>query len=713
MFNFLKKQKFGTGALEDQLDLRDYKFDEIAAAAPAVDWDKGYDVEKEANIKIPIKNQNGSSSCVGQGWSYYIAILNAIEIGSYNEVSAKAIYSQIALPQGGAYIKSGGKLTVDWGSVMENIVPSYDNGKSPTENFVKDLSWRSEEINKTAKILQAKEYRVISNKDNMDNFAVAIRDNYGVVGGLRGENNATWSTNEPKPPKVSSWAHCFVVGSQVLTKNGYKDIQNIQVNDYVLTHKNRFKKVTATGKRQYQGDVYEIDVQGGIEKVVVTSEHPFYCVNVKKNGIKFLQDNNKLKYNFKPIQDIAKEISPRSPSMEKVRIKSGCVYQNSLVESAISDVEYNQNININKAFLLGAYLGDGNLIKRNDRDKNAYYGIRFSLGINDRKILLKQKIITLMKQEFNVEPKINKVKGQNNELVIFYKKEITDFFAKYCGTPNNKKINSSIYFLSKDILFSFLDGWYQTDGCYESRQNKKIVSTSERNLAYSLTCILNKLQIGFSTQSRSGGTKKIQGREVQYKKSWHFSFRDWNYNNDYVANWFDNGYKLVRPKTISKHIFNGDVYNLEVEDDNSYTVNNLIVHNCLYYGKYGIDKLGKYIATPNSWGTRGTDTLHPDGWQKLREDYVNGLFQFNPWTLVDKPNQAMSNEADLVAQRNEKKVIIEAEGAGRKGIIINGKLRQMVKDRESAACLYTLTNNGMGIFVSTNIFDKMQKAQNF
>ncbi|MBU0647490.1 hypothetical protein KJ809_03685, partial [Patescibacteria group bacterium] len=132
-----------------------------------------------------------------------------------------------------------------------------------------------------------------------------------------------------------------------------------------------------------------------------------------------------------------------------------------------------------------------------------------------------------------------------------------------------------------------------------------------------------------------------------------------------------------------------------------------------YYGKYGIDKLGKYIATPNSWGTRGTDTLHPDGWQKLREDYVNGLFQFNPWTLVDKPNEAMSNEADLVAQRNEKKVIIEAEGAGRKGIIINGKLRQMVKDRESAACLYTLTNNGMGIFVSTNIFDKMQKAQNF
>ena len=45
--------------------------------------------------------------------------------------------------------------------------------------------------------------------------------------------------------------------------------------------------------------------------------------------------------------------------------------------------------------------------------------------------------------------------------------------------------------------------------------------------------------------------------------------------------------------------------------------------HCIYYGGYGIDEKGKYISTPNSWGTgRGKDPLHPNGWQKLRKNTV-------------------------------------------------------------------------------------------
>lgn len=64
-------------------------------------------------------------------------------------------------------------------------------------------------------------------------------------------------------------------------------------------------------------------------------------------------------------------------------------------------------------------------------------------------------------------------------------------------------------------------------------------------------------------------------------------------------------------------------------------------YHCLYFGKFGIDEKGKYIATPNSWGTRNdADGLHPDDWQKLREDYFKDANKFiiNPWTLLDKPN---------------------------------------------------------------------------
>lgn len=348
MLKFLKRtkpiiKKFGTGCYADQLDLRDRKYDEVVAAeTPMTDkeWQDGFNIEKELDFELPIKNQNGSSSCTGQAWSYYAGILNLVETKTYKEVSAKAIYSQTYLTQGGAYLRDGARLIVNWGALLENVVMSYENNKPPSENFMRDLLWKNEITDKMAKTLQAKEYRVITACDNMDIFARAIKNNYGVVGGLYVGNSDSWGTNEPKPT------------------------------------------------------------------------------------------------------------------------------------------------------------------------------------------------------------------------------------------------------------------------------------------------------------ARDGG-------------------------------------------------------------------------HALYYGKFGIDELGKYIATPNSWGRRSTDILHQDGWQKLRQDYFNNIFQFNPWTILDKPNievNVVDAEIQKILNSNEKKIIIEGQGVGRKGIIIDGKLKEIIRDRESAACLYGMANNNIGSTISTDIYNKLPKG---
>jgi len=214
MFN-----KKGTGCIPDIQDERDYSFDEIALGASPVDWEKGYDIEKELGITIPIKHQNGSSSCVGQGVSYYVGVLNTVETGEYDEASAKSLYSQIFLPNGGAYIRTGIKLIVDWGCHFEKNLTSYENGKPPSEKFMRDLSWKNPISDKLAKTLQAKEYRSINAKDNMDLFAMAIRDNYGVVGGLYGSNKGNWNTNEPKPA-TQNWGHCIYYGKFGIDEKG-------------------------------------------------------------------------------------------------------------------------------------------------------------------------------------------------------------------------------------------------------------------------------------------------------------------------------------------------------------------------------------------------------------------------------------------------------------------------------------------------------------
>lgn len=204
-------KQYKNSAFEDPQDDRDKIYDEIALGASPVDWEKGYDVEKELGITIPFKNQGATLSCVGQGVSTYVGVLNALETGKYDEASAKSVYSQIFLPTGGAYIRSGIKLIVDWGCHFEKYLSSYINGKVPTEKFMRELDWKNPISDRLAKTLQAKEYRKIDAKDNMDLYAMAIRDNHGVVGGLYGGGDGKWNTNEPTPGKLE-WGHCIFFG---------------------------------------------------------------------------------------------------------------------------------------------------------------------------------------------------------------------------------------------------------------------------------------------------------------------------------------------------------------------------------------------------------------------------------------------------------------------------------------------------------------------
>lgn len=78
--------------------------------------------------------------------------------------------------------------------------------------------------------------------------------------------------------------NCLLTGeSRVITKEGYKKIKHVNIGDYVLTHKMRFKKVTNTLNwydTPYQKDFYNIKIkrqdQGGIS---VTPDHQVLTVD--------------------------------------------------------------------------------------------------------------------------------------------------------------------------------------------------------------------------------------------------------------------------------------------------------------------------------------------------------------------------------------------------------------------------------------------------
>lgn len=218
---------FRSGAMPDPHDPRDRKLEDIALGAPRMtqeDWERGYDIEKVLNVTIPIQDQKSSLSCVGQGWVYDSASFVCSKTGRYDMKSARAIYSKIYLPEGGAFLRDGGMQLVNYGPVPEPMAPSKRPNGSVDEAWMRDESWDTPEVAEFAKALKFAECRSVLSF-SIDDFAMAIRDNLGMVFGVVGTNNGTWGSNEPKPPlpttpQGSLWGHCLFGGKYGIDELG-------------------------------------------------------------------------------------------------------------------------------------------------------------------------------------------------------------------------------------------------------------------------------------------------------------------------------------------------------------------------------------------------------------------------------------------------------------------------------------------------------------
>lgn len=100
---------------------------------------------------------------------------------------------------------------------------------------------------------------------------------------------------------------CFRKGTLITTNKGYKNIEDIQKGDMVLTHKNRFKKVI-TPMITKSNKIYELNIQGSPISYV-TSEHPYYVRTANRqwdNSIKTSRRYLSEPY-WKPVKELEKK----------------------------------------------------------------------------------------------------------------------------------------------------------------------------------------------------------------------------------------------------------------------------------------------------------------------------------------------------------------------------------------------------------------------
>lgn len=202
------------GCLPDPIDARDFKFKDVMRGQP-IDWNKPFSVYDDVGLIPEFQDQGSSSSCVSQATGAYTRVWIKKLMGVDIDFSEKFVYSQIALPGGGAYLRDGVKIVATKGCAKESLVPSYKAGqKPPDEQFMLDKTWMTPDVMKQALPFDKFTYRVIEGQTyDINIFAAAIRDFHGCVAGFIGSNSG-WVREFITPPgkNESTWGHAVFLG---------------------------------------------------------------------------------------------------------------------------------------------------------------------------------------------------------------------------------------------------------------------------------------------------------------------------------------------------------------------------------------------------------------------------------------------------------------------------------------------------------------------
>ena len=372
---------------------------------------------------------------------------------------------------------------------------------------------------------------------------------------------------------------CFLAGTLVLTSNGYKKIEDITDEDYVLTHTNNYQKVVKP-MINYADHIYRMSTMSS-EDIFVTEEHPFY---VRKKHRKHVREDGIVK-NKRFFDD---------PEWIKVKDLDNSYYVGSAINTKSElpkwqGIEYNgvwghltKKNELNKLFknkdfwwLVGRFIGDGWT-----RD----YKVRKDDGFkkHDERVIIccaKNELNEITEVLNRLPLKYNIVEERTVFKVHIVNKELTRYLYQFDKGASNKHLTSDVINLPVDLLESFLDGYISADGFINRYGFIKISSVSNRLIYDVSQCIMKVYKRPVSVYKTSRNkTCVIEGRAVNQRDTYTVTFKKDTRKQDNA--FYENGYIWSPINKIEKIKFNGLVYNMEVENDNSYVVQNIIVHNC-------------------------------------------------------------------------------------------------------------------------------------
>ena len=375
---------------------------------------------------------------------------------------------------------------------------------------------------------------------------------------------------------------CFIAGTKILTETGYKNIENVTLDDKLLSHTGNFKQLINLQQKIYNGKLYNIKLMYRGETIICTEEHPFYIrekVSLWNNKLR------KLEHTYKePIWKTANEIKKNDyfgMIINDKNIIPNFTFDKSINKYTIST----EKIVLDKLemwFMMGYFIGDEWIQDCKKIDGRLCHTIRFAINNKDYDEVY-HKISTILPITDKKCDSGKKCKKYGCSNFLWY--NIFKQFGKYA---HGKFIPEWIQDAPIEYIQEFINGYMKADGCI-LKNNIYQITTVSHDLAYGLQRLYLKLGHIFSVNKYiRSKTTIIEGRTVNQRDT--YVIRS-NINKKSCYSFIEDNYHWFPLKNINiTNDIDIPVYNFEVENDNSYIVNNTIVHNCQPFSQCGKHK---------------------------------------------------------------------------------------------------------------------------
>jgi len=421
---------------------------------------------------------------------------------------------------------------------------------------------------------------------------------------------------------LMEYAACVKSNTLITTDTGIKKIIDINIGDMVLTHKGRFRKVTKKLYRRYRDKIVKYKTYGYNQTIEVTPNHPFWCgedsfrpigdgpkdvglVNLNelsgrtilntepiltdiletKNKLYFYPRGSKSNFNL----DQQREIRENSSGKTTVALAQ----EYGVSQPSISYLQNNDNIPKHRipvdikldydfGLIIGYYASEGS---------TGAGGRQTGFALDEHKDTEYQKqLLQAINRVFGFQGK-RYIQQKNTVVISINSRLVADIMKYICpGLSHTKLIRHDILFSNEEFLRGVIEGYWNGDG--HIRDGMAVAQCVNQSMLNQFRLVLSYFNISSSLMDT--------GREETFK----LVLTGNNYR-DFMAEFYG---KILLKGTRKQHLINDGektvcpilsadlidyddfVYNLEVEEDNSYSTLNATVHNCFAKDSQGFFK---------------------------------------------------------------------------------------------------------------------------